>query len=105
MDSVVPDMRRSYNRRSPEERVAELERKIADLKAKKTARVKKDDPVLREMQKLLQKLKRFVQLALDNNRPDIANSALGFKSMLERIIQSELGAAASDEPDIPDDEE
>jgi phage shock protein A len=105
MDSVIPDMRRSYNRRSAQERVADLERKIAELKAKQVAREKKDDPVLREMQKLLQKLKNFVQLALDNNRPDIANSALGFKSMLERIIQAELGASREEDSDLPDDEE
>jgi phage shock protein A len=105
MDSVIPNMRRSYNRRSAEERVADLERKIAELKAKQVAREKKDDPVLRESQKLLQRLKNFVQLALDNNRPDIANSTLGFKAMLERTIQAELGADREEEADLPDDEE
>jgi hypothetical protein len=105
MDSVIPNMRRSYNRRSAEERVADLERKIAELKAKQVAREKKDDPVLRESQKLLQRLKNFVQLALDNSRHDIANSTLGFKSMLERTIQAELGADREEVADLPDDEE
>jgi hypothetical protein len=92
-------------RRSAQERVADLERKIAELKAKQVAREKKDDPVLRESQKLLQRLKNFVQLALDNSRPDIANSTLGFKAMLERTIQAELGADREEVADLPDDEE
>jgi molecular chaperone GrpE (heat shock protein) len=93
MDAIVqPQMPRSYKRRSPDQRVADLERRIAELKAKRAARDKKDDPVLREIQKLQQRLKRFIQLALNQKRPDIANSALGFKSSLDRILSQELGA-------------
>lgn len=88
-------MRRSYHRRSAAERVADLDKKIADLRAKQAAREKKDDPVLREIQKLLKRLKRFVQHAHDHKRPDVANSVMGFKSMLERILASELGASAA----------
>ena len=83
-------MPRSQKRRSSAERVTELEQKIAELKAKKAAQQKKSDPVLREIQKLQKILKRFIQLAHDNNRPDIANSAMGFRSMLERVLVAEL---------------
>jgi len=96
-------MRRSYNRRSAEERVAELDKKIAELKARQAAREKKGDPVLREMQKLLKGLKRFIQIAHDHKRPDVANSAMGFKSMLERILAAETGALV--EKDAGTDEE
>ena len=85
-------MRRSYNRRSPDQRVADIQNRIAELKAKQAAREKKDDPVLREIQKLLKRLKRFTQFALDKNRPDVANSTLGFKASLERILVSEMGS-------------
>jgi len=98
-------MRRSYHRRSPDERVADLEKKIADLKAKQSARDKKDDPVLREIQKLLKRLKRFVQHAHDHKRPDVANSVMGFKSMLERILATELGASAAELSDDDDDDD
>src|SRR5262245_31749437 len=101
---VQPNMRRSYNRRSPDQRVADLEKKIADLKAKQVAREKKDDPVLRETRRLAVRLKRFVQFAHDQKRPDIANSAMGFRSLLERILASELGASAEDEPAADDEE-
>lgn len=85
-------MRRSYQRRSAEQRVAELEKKIAALKARQASRERKDDPVLRELQKLMKRLKHFVQHAHDHKRPDIANSVMGFKSMLERILAAEMGS-------------
>jgi len=72
--------------------VSALQDRITELKAKLTAQQKKTDPVLREIQKLQKTLKRFIQLAHDNNRPDIANSAMGFRSMLERILVAELKA-------------
>jgi len=97
-------MPRSYHRRSAEERVAEIQRRIDELKNKQAAREKKSDPVLREIRKLQKQLKSFVQLALDHNRPDVANSALGFKSMLERILSTELGAHAT-LADADDDED
>ena len=97
-------MRRSYTRRSPDQRVADLEKKIAELKAKQAARDKKDDPVLREIQKLLKRLRAFIQFAHDNKRPDVANSAMGFKSMLERILTDELGPLVEDDSTDGDDE-
>jgi predicted site-specific integrase-resolvase len=98
-------MRRSYHRRSADERVADLDKKIAALKAKQSAREKKDDPVLREIQKLLKRLKRFIQYAHDHKRPDVANSVMGFKSMLERILATELGAPAAQITEVDDEEE
>ena len=106
MNSVAqPNMRRSYNRRSPDQRVADLEKQISELKAKQAAREKKDDPVLREIQKLLKRLKAFIQYAYDHKRPDVANSAMAFKSMLERIRATELGTLAEDNSRSTADEE
>lgn len=106
MDIALPSpMRRSYQRRSADQRVADLDRKIAELKAKQAAREKKEDPVLREIQKLLTRLRRFTQFAHDHKRPDVANSAMGFKAMLERIVVSETGARAEDSDASEDDEE
>lgn len=98
MDTILqPPMRRTYKRRSADQRVAELDQRIAELKAKQSAREKRDDPILREIQKLHQRLKRFIQMALDLNRPDVANSALGFKSSLQRILIAELGSDSGDD--------
>lgn len=98
---VESDMSRSPQRRSAAERLAELEKKISSLKAKQVSREKRDDPVLREIQKLQKRLKQFIQVAHDNKRPDVANGAMGFKAMLDRIIASELGDLV-DEP-LPED--
>ena len=98
-------MRRSYHRRSAQERVADLDKRIQDLKAKQAAREKKGDPVLREIQKLVKRLKAFVQYAHDHKRPDVANSVMGFKSMLERILATETGAPAAELTDRSDDDD
>ena len=103
MEVLTSDMSRSYQRRSTAERLADLEKKVSHLKAKQASREKKGDPVLREVQKLQKRLKEFIQTAHDHKRPDIANGAMGFKAMLDRIVAAELGtlveAAAEDEDD------
>lgn len=92
MEAVTKSkMPRSYQRRSADQRVADLEKKIAALKSRQIARAKKDDPLLREIRKLQKSLRRFIQLAHDHKRPDVANGAMGFKAMLERILSAELG--------------
>ena len=81
--------RRKYKRRSDDERIADLERRISDLKARQVAKQKKDDPVLREIPKLQRQLRKFAQLALDHDRPDISNSITAFTAGLDRIVRSE----------------
>lgn len=85
--------RRKYKRRTEEQRIADLEAKIADLKAKQARKEKKDDPVLREIPKIQRRLRKFAQLAMDEKRPDIANSTTAFAASLERILRSELRPA------------
>ena len=84
--------KRRYSRRSDDERIADLERRIADLKSKQVSIQKKDDPVLREIPKLQRRLRKFAQLAMDHNRPDISNSIMAFSAGMDRILHSELNA-------------
>ncbi len=81
--------RRKYKRRTDDERIADLQRRISDLKARQSAKEKKDHPVLREIPKIQRRLRKFAQLAMDHNRPDIANSITAFNAGLERILRSE----------------
>ena len=83
--------------------MADLDRKIAELRAKQAAQEKKGDPVLRELRKLQRSLKRFTQFALDHNRPDIANSTLGFRTILERLLEAELTPRSR--PPQPDEDD
>ncbi len=92
---------RRYRRRSDEERVADLERRIADLKAKQKAKEKMDDPVLREIPKLQKRLRKLAQLAMDHNRADISNSITAFSAGLERIMRSESAHRGSATPQVP----
>lgn len=101
METLTPaSMSRPYQRRSSEQKIADLQRKISELKARQEARAKKSDPVLKEALKLHRRLKTFIQVALDQRRPDVANSALGFKASLERLVSEAQGA-----PSLDDEEE
>lgn len=97
-EETMPPTKRKYHRRSDEERIADLEKRIAELKAKQALRSKKEDPVLREIPKLQKHLRRFAQLAMDHQRPDISNSTWAFSTALERIHTSELAAKPAPSP-------
>lgn len=100
METLSPaPMARPYQRRSSEQKIADLQAKIAQLKARKERKEKKSDPILKEALKLHRRLKSFIQLALDQRRPDIANSALGFKANLERLVAETQGAPSLDDED------
>ena len=81
--------RRHYNRRTEDQRLADVEKKIAELKARQVVREKKDDPVLREIPKIRRRLLKFAQLAMNHNRPDISNSIMAFNAGMERLLHSE----------------
>ena len=85
---------RKYRRRTDAERIAELESRIADIKARQSVRAKKNNPVLKEIPKVQRRLRKFAQLAMDNNRPDLANSTTAFNAGLERILRSEVKKAS-----------
>ena len=89
MDSTAQKARRKYERRSDDQKIADLEARIADLKARQLNKQKKDDPVLKEIPKLQRRLRKFAQLAMDHQRPDIANSITAFTAGLERILVAE----------------
>ena len=105
METLTPvPMSRPYQRRSSHQKIADLESKIAALKARQEAREKKSDPVLKEALRLHKRLKAFVQVALDHRRPDVANSALGFKANLERLVAESQGSPALDDEDVVEEE-
>lgn len=88
--------RRQYNRRSDEERIAELEERIKGLQAKAVQREQKSNPVIKEIPKVQRRLTKFAQLAMDNERLDIANSVTAFNAGLARILRTETEKALRD---------
>ena len=80
--------KRSYTRRTEEERIHELEARLAQVKARLEAKKIKDSPIIREWAKSQRVLKKFIQAALDNGRQDLALSAEAFAAGLERSIHT-----------------
>ncbi len=87
MGSLVT--KRSYNRRTEEEQIRELQEKIAELKAQAEAKARMDQPVVREWPKAQRALRAFMQVAMDNRREDLAISAQAFMAGIERTLNPE----------------
>ena len=79
--------KRPYSRRSDNERIADLQKKIELLQGRLDKKQRKDLPVLREVPKVQRRLRKFVQLALDHGRQDLATSAMAFAAGLERVLE------------------
>ena len=77
--------KRNYRRRSEDERIEALQAEIDSLREKIEAKKRKDMPVLKEIPKIQRRLQKFVQMAVDYERHDIANTTLAFLAGLERI--------------------
>ncbi len=97
LESEASAARRQYKRRTDDERIADLERRIVEIKQKQAAKERKQDPVVREIPKIQKRLRKFAQMAMDHNRPDIANSITAFTAGLDRIVQSDKTSARASE--------
>ena len=94
--------KRTYRRRSDEEKIQDLEDKIRQVQQRIEARERKDSPVLKEVPKVKRKLASFAQLCMDHDRKDLSNTVLAFLATLElQAKQVPDGARAR----LVDDEE
>lgn len=80
--------KRTYIRRTEEERIHDLEEKLAQVKARLEAKQNKNSPILREWARVQRVLKKFGQAAMDNGRQDLALSAQAFAAGLERSVHT-----------------
>jgi hypothetical protein len=103
MDSLVT--KRSYNRRSEEDQIRELQEKVAELKAQAEAKARKEQPVVREWPKVQKALRAFAQIAMENKREDLAISAQAFMAGIERTLDPEVGASRGRRRDKDKDDE
>ena len=81
-------MKRGYNRRSEDERIADLQEKIQKIKSRLESKQRKDSPVLREMSRVQRILRKFAQTALDHGRSDLALSTQAFVAGLDRTANA-----------------
>jgi hypothetical protein len=75
----------SRKRRDELEQIRQLEAKIKSLEARREKRKRRtESPVWKDFEKLKKQMARFAQICMDQQRADIANSVLGFMTVLER---------------------
>ena len=79
---------RSYNRRSDDQRISELQSKIDALQHKVATRQRVDQEVLKQAPKLLGQLRNFAKLAAHNGRVDVTNTTVAFMAGLERMLDA-----------------
>ena len=95
--------KRQYKRRTDQERIAELESKLAVLQRQVESRQRSDLPALREIPKLQVKLRKFAQTAVNGGREDLANSPMAFLRGLDRHLdEAGLLRKARRTPEIQD---
>jgi hypothetical protein len=76
---------RTRKRRDELEQIRQLEAKIKAVEARKEKRKRRtESPVWKDFEKLKKQMARFAQICMDHQRGDIANSVLGFMTVLER---------------------
>lgn len=80
--------KRSYNRRSDEELIDDLQKRIAEIQSRVERGERKDLAVMKEFPKVQRALRRFAQLAQDKGREDLANSTTAFLAGLERAVNT-----------------
>ena len=88
--------KRQYNRRTDDERIAELQSKIDSLQKKLEHKQRPDVPVIKEIPKVQRRLKKFAQFAVNYGRDDLANSTLAFVAGLERMMNEPPPARRSE---------
>lgn len=96
---------RDNGRRSDQDRIRELEAKIAEIRAREESKKRKDDPLLKDIPKMQRRLRKFAQLAAENDRLDIANSVTAWVSSLDRMVREERLRPAHLEVEPDDDVE
>lgn len=106
MDTLTNDSssKRTYRRRTDEERIAELQAQLAELQDRKRLQSRRNDPLVIEIPKIKKRLLKFAQLAMDSGRGSIANSVTAFNAGLEhtlRQILAEPMPSASPIEDLP----
>ena len=82
--------KRSYERRSDEQRIADLQQKIQELQVKAQAKAQREsaaeNAVLKSIPKLTRHLRKFADLAMSHGRQDVATSTWAFMAGLERNL-------------------
>jgi molecular chaperone GrpE (heat shock protein) len=81
--------KRAYNRRSDDQRIADLEAQIELIRTRTEEKQRPDAAVLKEVPRVSQRLRKFADKCHQFGRADLANSVVAFVAGLERAAESD----------------
>lgn len=102
-DMTRKSVKRSYSRRTDEERIADLQAEIAKQKNRieKRERMEREKrevlPSIKAIPKVTKQLHKLAEQAREDDRHDVANSVHLFLVGLQRIYDEELASKRPDE--------
>jgi hypothetical protein len=79
--------KRNYQRRSEDERIKDLEQKVAQLRLRLENKQRKDQPIMKEFKKVQKVLQRFAGVAHEHARADLGNMIDAFSAGLARQVE------------------
>ncbi|MCE9596034.1 MAG: hypothetical protein K8S98_17735 [Planctomycetes bacterium] len=81
--------KRAYNRRSDDQRIADLEAQIESIRTRTEEKARPDGPVLKAVPSVARHLRKFADKCHQFGRADLANSVFAFLAGLERAAESD----------------
>lgn len=80
--------KRSYQRRSEDERIADLQAKIAEIEERKKLSELRTSPLMKDFERFKKHAAKFTQACVDLGRNDVANSLLAQMNTIERQVNT-----------------
>ncbi|MGD2018277.1 MAG: hypothetical protein PVJ89_09185 [Planctomycetota bacterium] len=77
------------SRRTEDEMIAELEEKIRCVESRMKRKEDREQPVRKGFTRFKKHASAFAQLALDDQRTDVANTVLGMLGVVERQLEGD----------------
>ena len=86
--SQTPSPRARRARRTEDEQIADLQRKIQELEDRKQRMAAKTSPVRKDFDRFKKHANKFVQSCVDHGRNDLANSVMALINTVERQVDA-----------------
>lgn len=104
IESQDSDSKRSYRRRSDDERIADLQRKLEQAQQRLKAREERKEaakhvpnPATLKIPVIIKKLREFAAFAHIHGRLDYYNSTIAFVAMMDRLYHEDMHDPSAEE--------
>ena len=75
---------------SEDEKIAELNAKIAELERRQELQEIRQSPLKKDFDRFKKHAEKFIQSCIDNGRQDVANSVLGVVNVTRRQVEETI---------------